>query len=469
MLHRFMRVSLLAGGLALAAGACHQQEKYLPAGPDHPGGTDLATILSVEAKPSTVPADGVSRTRITAHIDPSSTSRTITFETTVGTLLSGSKSIPAQGGSLPVDADSSGNASVELQATATVSTARVTASIKPSEQAAAIVRAVEVPFGPVVPDQVFVLSSNAARLPADGFSTATITVALTFNGDRQQPVTFSTSRGSLVKFGAGAGDLGTVVQADASGVARIQLRSDGTVGTARVSAKALGFERETFVEFTPINPSDIITVQPDDDTAPADGFTRTRIVARVSPLIPEVGNNRVVTFTTTDGTFVTNTVAGTNNQVATVRADAGNLAIVDIRSPMVPATAGITATVSNVTARTSITFTRALPDTVFVQADAASVAKAGANSVRLTAFVLREGGQAATNSTVTWEARDSTGTLIGAFSAVTLATPDPDDPSLVKRLKATATFDPADTAASGAATITARVGGIAGSVTIVLN
>ena len=468
MVHRYFLMAVLASALAMGV-ACHNKEKYVPLGPDHPGGTDLTRILSIEANPATVPADGVSRTRISAHIDPSSTVRTISFETTLGMLSSGAKSVAAQAGRLEMDADSTGTAIAELQTTATVATARVTVSVKPSEQAAAIVRVIDVPFSAVVADQLFTLGTSASSLPADGFSTATITATMTFSGDRQQQVAFSASRGSLVKFGAGAGDPGTTVQADASGVARIQLRSDGTIGTARVSAKALGFEREAFVEFTAINPDTIITVRPDVDTAPADGFTRTRIVARVSPLIPDTGTNRTVRFTTTEGTFATDTVAGTGNQVATVKADASNLAIVDLRSPMLPVTTGITATVSNVTARTSITFVKAQPDTVFVQAGAASVVRNGNGSVNLTAYVLRDVGQSATNATVTWQAYDADANLVGSFSSVTLATPDPDDTASVKRLKATATFNPDDTAVLGAATIIAKVGSISGRVTIVLN
>jgi hypothetical protein len=322
-----------------------------------------------------------------------------------------------------------------------------------------------VPFVAVTIDQVLTLTSSAPSLPADGFSTATITAALTFQGDRQQNVAFSTSRGTLVRFGAGAGDVGTTVQADASGVARIQLRSDTTVGIARVAAKMGAFEREIFVEFTPINPSDILTVSPDVDTAPADGFTRVRIVARVSPLIPDSGTNRTVTFTTTDGTFTSNTTPGTADKVATVKADASNLAIIELRSPTVPVTAGITATVTNVTARTSVTFTRALPQTVFVEATKSTVARIN-DTVDLTATLLRDAGQPTSNLVVTWEARDAAGNSIGAFSRVTLAMPDPADAT---RMKATATFDPADTAAAGAARITATVSGVSGRITINLN
>jgi hypothetical protein len=52
-------------------------------------------------------------------------------------------------------------------------------------------------------------------------------------------------------------------------------------------------------------------------------------------------------------------------------------------------------------------FQGALLDTVFVEAPATSVVRAGANTVKVTAFAPSDVSQAATNSTVTWEARDA--------------------------------------------------------------
>jgi hypothetical protein len=61
---------------------------------------------------------------------------------------------------------------------------------------------------------------------------------------------------------------------------------------------------------------------------------------------------------------------------------------------------------------------------------------------------------------------DNTGKLIGSFSAVTVANPDPEDESKYKRLKSTATFNPEDTATPGLATITARAGGRSATASI---
>ena len=79
--------------------------------------------------------------------------------------------------------------------------------------------------------------------------------------------------------------------------------------------------------------------------------------------------------------------------------------------------------------------------------------------------LLRDIGQVSNNTVVTFEAKDSAGTTIGTFSQITLAKKDPADDTV----KATATFDPIDTAAPGVATITAKVGSKSGSVPITLN
>lgn len=450
--------------------ACHSPSSYEPRSVTNPNGLDPDEVLQVSASPASLPADGISRTRITARLDPAATVRGVAFTTSLGTLFGNGQSAAATTGSLSMTADDAGIATVELQSSADVATARVTATVAlPADSAGAarsFVRTIDVNFVPVVADQLFTLQSSHASLPADGFSTATITASLTVSGNLQQDVVFSTSRGTLVKFGAAPEDTGTTVRADATGLARIQLRSDGTVGTARVSARVLGYEREVFVVFGAVTPAEIITVDADDGHLPADGATRTRIVARVSPDLPEA--ERTVTFTTTDGTFTDRTVAGSGDKSATVKADASNTAIVEIKSPLVPATATITATAGNVTARTDITYSKAQPNTVFVKSDDGAVTAAGSDDIQITVYLLRNVGQVANNTVVTFEARDKNGKVIGTFSSVTLAEVDSADESEFKRLVSTAAFNPDDTAALGTATITARAGGVSGTVKVLL-
>ena len=83
------------------------------------------------------------------------------------------------------------------------------------------------PFSPsgLLPNEVLRVTADRPVLPADGFSRATITVELLLDGDRQQPVTFSSSRGTLYKVGSADAETRPVVTADAWGVARVPTAS----------------------------------------------------------------------------------------------------------------------------------------------------------------------------------------------------------------------------------------------------
>jgi hypothetical protein len=468
-----IRAAILASLLAVGTSCTyHDPENYEARSVTNPSGIDFDSILNVSATPPIVPADGVSRTLITARIDPASTSRTISFETSLGTLFAAGRTAGSQAGRLSVQADDRGIATVELQAASQVATSKVTISVSAPIPASGpaptpiIVRTFDVPFVPVDLDQLLTLESDAGALPADGFSSATLTATVrSAGGDLRQDVTFAASRGALVRFTDGPAEPAPVVRADASGVARILLRSDTTVGTARITATIPGgFERSLLVQFVAVNPDAIITLRADASAAPADGATRTRLVATVPAGLPAA--RRQVTFVTTDGDFASNAVAG-NTKMAQVTADASNQAVVELKSPVLPGTASISASIASVaTARATLEFTRALPSSIFVSSGNSAVARAGTASVRLTATLLRDIGQVSDNTVVTFEARDSSGATIGAFSEITLGKIDPGDP---KTVKSTATFNPDDGAVAGTATITVRVGSVTGLVTIQLN
>lgn len=460
--------AILCALVLLAGTACHNPNEYQPLSPTNEDGLDPDEVLKLTPEPASIPADGLSRTVITAKIDPRSTVRTIAFTTSLGTLLGNGKTIAAGAGTLPVDADASGIATVELRSTAEVATAQVTATItlaaaSGTTPARTIVRSLDVNFTSVTLDTFLTLETDAATLPADGFSTATITARLSVSGDRRQAVTFGTSKGTLVQLTTGTTN--SNVTADANGVAQILLRSDQTIGTARVTATVLGYQRDVLVQFTPVDPSSILSLKADASRGPADGATLTRLLARVSPSLP--AGSREVTFRTTDGVFATN-VTDTLGREAKVVADASNLAIIDLKSPTATGTVGITASVSNVTQRASIEYTPATPDTVFLIAPA-SVTAAGTNSISIIVLLSRDRGQVSNNTFVTFTARDSSGATIGTFSNVSLAEPDSSDSSTFKRLKATADFDPIDAAATGTATISATAGGRSGTIQVRIN
>jgi hypothetical protein len=142
---------------------------------------------------------------------------------------------------------------------------------------------------------------------------------------------------------------------------------------------------------------------------------------------------------------------------------------VDLVAPLVAGTVNVTAKVSldAFSARTSITFARAAPDSVWVQFDSGSVALMD-DTATITVTLLRNVGQVADNTVVTYSARDSAGNPIGGFGAISLARPETSEGPGPKRVIATAEFDPDDTAAAGVATITATVGSRSGTATITL-
>jgi hypothetical protein len=459
-LNRFRHVCLVA--LVTAATACHDPGSYSIQGPTNPDGTPIDEVLAVVATPPTVPADGLSRTRITASIDPRSTTREFTFTTSLGTLTSGTRTSRTEGGKLVLNADDAGSASVELQSEAVVGVARVTVTI------GSVVRTIDVPFSQVAANELFTLAVANSSLPADSYSMTELTATLRLAGDLRQPVKFTTSLGTLVTSTSDTtARTETTVNATADGIARIFLRSENTVGTATVRAELNGFVREATVNFTPVVASDVIRLTASPNPVAADGVrgTGTRLTATISSSIPQ--RLRTVTFTTSAGQF-TSDLVNSDTKKAQVTADAGNVATVQLVSD-VPVTANVTAAVAGVSARVNVEFTRALPDLVSVQASPGTVAKAGADSTTLTVFLVRNVGQVSANTVVTYSAVDSAGTTIGTFTDITLATVDTTDTSSNPRLKATAKFNPDDTAAIGAATITANVGGVTGRVVIQLN
>ena len=467
--------ALAAAAVCIVVPACdlHDPNNYRlnPASPDDPG-IAASKILDVGAVPPSLPADGLSRTVITAKIDPASTARTIWFETSLGTLTAGGKTAPAGASKISVEADDLGIATAELQAAAQVAQAKVTitASAKSTTAVpnppALVVRTLDVPFSTVELESLLTLQSGSPSLPADGFSTTVVTAVIRAVGaDLRQHVVFRSTQGDLVRSVTDKPDPAPDVQADASGVAQILLRSTNFVGTGRVTATMSGFERAINVQFNPINPSDVITLRADASVAPADGVTRTRLVATIAGGLPS-GSSRKVRFTTTDGEFASN-ATGTDRKTAEVDADSSNRAVVELRSPAVAGNTSITASVGGfATAYTTMEFSRALPDSIFVSGSDSDVTRAGSDFVDITVTLLRDVGAVTTNTVVGYEARDAGGHVIGAFSNITLAVPAQGD---AKTLRSTARFNPADTADAGTATITVTVGDRSGTLRIQLN
>lgn len=250
------------------------------AGCNSPTEPNAEKALSLTAAESAIPADGFSRTTLTAEIDPRAAAdrRTVVFTTDAGTLAGATEE---NGRKLSLAVDSAGRARVELQSERTVRTATVTASVSAGTETLAVQRA-EVRFVAVDPGALVRISTSAGSAPADGASPirvfADIAAALPSG---QRTVTFTTSLGG---FGTPAAQTpSATATADLGNRATVDLfgPTDG-VGQARVTATVGDTTVQAFVDFFRALP-DTVVVSPSKQelkAAASDSLTLTVTLLR---------------------------------------------------------------------------------------------------------------------------------------------------------------------------------------------
>jgi hypothetical protein len=179
--------------------------------------------------------------------------------------------------------------------------------------------------------------------------------------------------------------------------------------------------------------------------APADGASVTNVVARIASQL--IAGERTVVFSTTAGSF-----GAPSTQSASVRADSNDTATAGLVSPRDPGTAVITASVNDVSARGTVTFTTALPEEATLGvAGTFKVTATFSSKVLLRLQLFRSTGTVSKGVEAVFEVQDvSTGRAFGYFSAVTPS----DATGLI-----TAEFTPGNTTERGEATIRARIPG----------
>jgi hypothetical protein len=145
-------------------------------------------VFDVSVSRTSVPADAISTTVITVTLKRLGTlqQRAIKFETTLGTLIApGQSNVQVT----TVTADATGRAVVELQSEKFVGTARVRVTALDTSYE------FEITFTELTRDEVFDVSVGRTSIPADGFSTTSITVTVKRLGTPQQRlVKFETLR-----------------------------------------------------------------------------------------------------------------------------------------------------------------------------------------------------------------------------------------------------------------------------------
>ena len=249
---------------------------------------DLDDILTtLHASPTSIPADGFSRTTLEAHVNPDAIPRTITFTTSEGLLFGPNADI---GREITITADVNGRAIAQLQSSTTVGTALVQAEVTIEEKS--IARQIGVDFVPVESSDIIkTVSTSAASDPVDADG-ATVTqvfadIASDLPSDKRT-VTFTTTLGEFVSTGS---EIAT------SDLATVSLRSPNEAGTAFITATVNGFSAETRVKFVRALPESVI-VDPAGPSVSAGGnidvtVTLLRNIGTVTP-------GTVVRFSATD-------------------------------------------------------------------------------------------------------------------------------------------------------------------------
>jgi hypothetical protein len=304
--------SLLAGALLastlLAANRCYERKDYEPT----PGLIEATLALSTAGGVTSLPADGISRLRLVAQISPAADlgNRTIAFSTTAGTLLGGT---PGTGGEQEVQADSRGQASIELQSAQRVGDAVVTARVK---QVAGLTRQILITFTAANPDEVIRFVAAPASAPADGATLTAFTVAVSSSLPLGTPVQFQTTAGAF----APEGTASVSRAADGSFQATAVLESPATLSTALVRATASQVTREATIEFRRALPDRITVATGGKFQVMANGTDSVTVTGTYLRDVGQVTAGTVATFRATDATgaaigfFRDVTVVGANGQ-----------------------------------------------------------------------------------------------------------------------------------------------------------
>ena len=316
-----------------------------------------------------------------------------------------------------------------------------------------VVRSATIEFTAPVADNTFTLTSDQTSIPADGFSTATLTVNLVAAGPAAtRAVEFQTSAGTLLAPGITSGTK-ISVSATANGLAIAQLESSKNAGTAHVTVTAMNVTRTLDVVFGPVEPTSVIRLVASDSVLPADGKSTARLTATIAAGLPD--SKRTVRFRTTAGRFLPE-----NGQDVTRPADSSQQARVDLQVDALTGFARVSAEVDGTVSNdVGISFAPALPTRLTLSSVKGRLASGEDTS--LTVTLLRDVGTVSPNTVVSYSAVDKNGDHPGVFEDIKAS-----DANGIS----TANFSLGATTYTGPITITASVAnGPSASITLVVN
>jgi hypothetical protein len=252
------------------------------------------SVFKLSAVPESIPADGFSRATIRAELLPSAgtTQRTVTFEAfTTGLLFAPGES--AGGLRKTVTANSDGVATVSLQSSRNLETARVQAT------ALGVTREIVVTFSAASPGDIIRVARSAATAPADGASIVRITATIAPGlPEGRRGVRFTTTLGFFENQ-----QKSIDLTADGANTAVADLRTEQTTGVANIRATLIpdGVSAPTSVEFVQALP-DRIFVSADDPQVSASAGTPKSTIIRAQLLrnIGKATDKTLVVYTATN-------------------------------------------------------------------------------------------------------------------------------------------------------------------------
>lgn len=293
------------------------------------------------------------------------------------------------------------------------------------------------------PDEIFSITASPQTISADGFSTSQITARVTPVHDRAVKIFFSNAGGTL------SGNTTEGRAPDSNGEVIVFLRSEITPKTAVVTAEARSgtdviASRSVSVTFGAASPDSVIRLIASPTEIVADGVASVQLRAEVNPALP----NRAVTFKTTNGTF-SPTAEQPLTELKDLPTGSDGVAVAQLYGVTGVGTALVTATAGGYSATQTVTFTRALPDFMTLEASPLSIRALETSTVAINATLSRAIGKVTPNTRVDFVAtNDDSGVSFGRFQNVTRSTATGE---------VTAQFVPGASAPLGLATITARV------------
>jgi hypothetical protein len=204
-------------------------------------------VFTFAAARTSVPADGFSRTQLTATVATRGNPgrNTVTFRASKGTLVSAGK-VNADG-SHEVSVDGSGVAVAELRSSSTVESAVVSATV------AGLTRTIVIAFTAPDPNSIIRIAAGLSSAPADSATRVAITATIAGEVPGPRSVVFTVSGATF----NGSSEVERPVAVDGGNRAVIDVVAPAAPVSARITASINGVSANTVVSFVTAGPHSI--------------------------------------------------------------------------------------------------------------------------------------------------------------------------------------------------------------------